>query len=147
MRKPRMLLPNAKYHVAARINRGQCVFKPDEIKILFMNTLKRSRRKYKFALYNFVIMDNYIRFIIQPLENESLSRIMQWVLSVFAMHFNINYKLHGHVWQERFWSEIINDISHFIKTFNDISENPVKKGIVSNGSDYKFKRDVLYSNG
>ncbi len=138
MRKPRMLLPNAKYHVSARINRGECIFKPDEFKILFMNTVKRSKKKFKFSLYNFVIMDNRINMIIQPLGNESLSRIMQWILSVFAMHFNAIYEINGHVWQGRFWSRIINNTIQFMLAFNHISENPVITKMAAKAADYKY---------
>ncbi len=138
MRKPRKLEKGAKYHVRAKINRGEFVFKPVEIKILFMYILKRSKKKYKFSLNNFVILNNCIEFIIQPLEEESLSRIMQWILSVFAMHFNAIYELNGHVWQDRFWSRIINNIGEFMAIFNSISENPVIMKIVEKADEYKF---------
>ena len=36
MRKPRILQKDAKYHVTSKINRSEHIFKPDEIKNLFM---------------------------------------------------------------------------------------------------------------
>ena len=138
MRKPRLLKKGASYHVTAKINRSENIFKPDEIKDLFMAIIKRSKKKYKFLIKNFTIMQNHIHLIVQPLQSESLSRIMQWILSVFAMYYNSIHHIKGHVWQGRFWSKIIEDIRQFIDTFNYISENPVKADMVKDVYNYKY---------
>ena len=101
MRKPRQLKKGAKYHVSAKINRDEHIFEPDQIKYLFMEIVKRSKKKYKYSLENFVIMNNHIHFLIKPDENESLSKIMQWILSVFAIYYNKIHILKGHVWRSR----------------------------------------------
>ncbi len=138
MRKIRLLKNGAKYHVSSKINRSEHIFEPDDIKYLFMEIMKRSKKKYKFSLKNFAVMGNHIHFIIEPLNNESLSRIMQWILSVFAMYYNKTHKLKGHVWQGRFWSKIIDDIKQLVDTFNYICNNPVKQELVKYPEDYKF---------
>ena len=65
MRKPRVLRSNAKYHVTAKIHRNEHIFNADEFKNLFIEILKRARKKYKFLLENFVIMDNHIHVIMR----------------------------------------------------------------------------------
>lgn len=60
MRKPRELKKGAKYHVSAKINREEHIFEPDQFKTLFMNRVKRSKKKYKYLLENFVIMNGHI---------------------------------------------------------------------------------------
>ena len=94
MRKPRILQEDATYHITAKINRGEHLFESDETKSLFIDVVKRAKMKYKFSIKNFVIMDNHIHFLIEPKDN--LSRIMQWILSVFAVYYNKMYKLTGH---------------------------------------------------
>jgi putative transposase len=138
MRQPRQLLKGAKYHVSAKINRGEHIFEPEQIKQLFMQIVERSKKKYKYLLENFVIMNNHIHFIIKPLEKESLSKIMQWILSVFARYYNKIHKLKGHVWQGRFWSKIIDNIKQLFDTFNYISDNPVKADMVKEAQDYRY---------
>ncbi len=138
MRKLRLLKKGAKYHVTAKINRGENAFELNEIKDIFLDVVKRAKKKYKFAIYNFVIMNNHIHFIIHPKEKSNLSRIMQWILSVFAMQFNRIFKYEGHVWKGRFWSKIIDDIKQFIDTFKYISNNPVRAKMVNNPRDYKY---------
>ena len=138
MRRRRILQKDAKYHVTAKINRDETIFSDDEIKNLFMDVVKRSKKKYKYSLKNFVIMDNHIHFMIQPLKDESLSRIMQWILSVFAIYYNKIHKLSGHVWKGRFWSKIIADIKQLFDTFRYISENPVKALMINDAKEYRY---------
>ena len=61
-----LLQEGATYHVTAKINRGEHIFESDEIKNLFMDTVKRAKKKYKFSIKNFVIMNNHIHFLIEP---------------------------------------------------------------------------------
>ena len=136
MRRPRILREGATYHVTAKINRGEHLFEPDEIKNLFMDVVKRAKKKYKFSIKNFVIMDNHIHFLIEPKDN--LSRIMQWILSVFAVYYNKMHKLTGHCWNFRFWSKIIDNIRQLFDTFSYISDNPVKSEIVKSAEEYRY---------
>ena len=138
MRKSRVLQDGAKYHVSAKINRGEHIFEPEGIKSLFLEIVQRAKGIYDFSLKNFVIMDNHIHFIIEPLKNESLSKIMQWILSVFAMQYNKIHEITRHVWEGRFWSKIINSIRQLFDTFKYISENPVKAEMVKKAEEYKY---------
>ena len=138
MRKPRELKKNAQYHVTAKINRGEYILQESKIKELFLQVVKRAKKKYVFNIINFTIMDNHIHFIMHPAEKESLSRIMQWILSVFARYYNKMMKLKGHVWYDRFKSKIIGSIKQMIATFNYINENPVKAELVTEAKEFKY---------
>ena len=152
MRKPRKLRHGARYHVICKINRGEFALEDTQFKRLYLAVLKRAMKKFSFRIENFCIMDNHVHMIIIPLENESLSKIMQWISSVFAIHHNKILKIKGHVWYDRFKSKIIDDIRQLIDTFRYITNNPVAAGIVShpflfifNGINYirKKKFDVI----
>jgi putative transposase len=152
MRQPRHLEHNATYHVCALINRQEMIFqtgdflpemetkyiRTDSIKELFLNVLKDAGEKYKFSLKNFCIMGNHVHLLIKPLENESLSSIMQWILSVFAIRYNRLFKLKGHVWYDRFKSRIIQTFQQMINTFFYISNNPVRARLVKNPLSYLY---------
>ncbi len=144
MRKSRHLEDGATYHVSAKINRGEYAFENDEIKNLFLEIIKRAKKKYLFSIQNFVIMGNHIHFLIKPKiiseskKYENLSRIMQWILSVFAMYFNKINKLTGHLWNSRFFSKIIDNIKQFLDTFKYISDNPVKANIIDKAENYRY---------
>jgi len=138
MRKPRSLVQGARYHVTARANRRELILNSIGIKKLFMKTIKRAKKKYKFALTTFCIMGNHIHLMIQPLNNESLSIIMQWILATFAINYNNIFNFVGHVWYDRFHSSIIKSFRQYIETFIYIADNPVKAKIVQNAELYQF---------
>ena len=138
MRKPRKLAHGAIYHVTARANRGELILNSPKIKNLFIKIIKRSKKKYNFALTTFCVMGNHIHLMIQPHKKESLSRIMQWILATFAINYNNIFNLLGHVWYDRFHSTIISCFRQYIRTFEYIAENPVKAEIVKDTRMYEF---------
>lgn len=138
MRKPRKLLKGARYHVIARANRREMIFSSAKIKDLFLTVVKRARGKFDFTIENFCIMGNHFHFIIHPHGKESLSRIMQWILSVFAMTFNRLFKYQGHVWGERFYSKILENIDIFINAFEYIDQNPREAGLIMDIRDWLY---------
>lgn len=138
MRKLRRLRAEAQYHVTARTNRSEMILLPEEEKKLMLTVIERAKKRYRFQVKNFCIMNNHIHFLIKPGENESLSRIMQWILSVFAMAWNRKHNLKGHVWGERFYSRIIAGITDFLRVFMYIDDNPVYAQLVDCSWEWKF---------
>jgi putative transposase len=138
MRKPRVLSENATYHVVARTNKGEFTLHADSIKEMFLTTTKRAKSKYRFSLINLCIMSNHIHFMIIPARGESLSRIMQWILGVFALSLNKLFGQIGHVWYDRFKSRIIDGLQQFLHAFQYIADNPVKAEMTRRPHDYPY---------
>ncbi len=138
MRKPRYLQTGADYHVTAKINRGEFVLESKVIKEMFLQTVKRAKEKYSFKLKNFVLMDNHIHLLIKPGKGENLSKIMQWILSVFAKCYNKYFNINGHVWSDRFKSKIIESFQQLLATFRYICNNPVKAEMIESPEDYLY---------
>jgi len=51
------------------------------MKDLFLQVVARARKRYDFRIENFTLMGNHFHLLIRPGRGESLSRIMQWILS------------------------------------------------------------------
>jgi putative transposase len=138
MRSLRTLKKGASYLVSSKVLRDFKDLTQEKFKSLFLDVVKRAKKKYKFSIKNFIIMNNFFRFIVEPLENESLSRIMQLILSIFARKFNKLNGYSGCFWKTRFWSKIIENINELKKTFDEITNYPVINNIVNDAKDYKF---------
>jgi putative transposase len=138
MRKPRILLDGALYHVTARANRKEMILDSREIKELFIDVLRRAKTKYAFRLENFCIMGNHFHLMLRPEGATNLSRLMQWIMSVFAMAFNRLFGLVGHVWGSRFFSCIVSGLKAFLKLFVYIDDNPVEANKVKNKRDWRY---------
>lgn len=138
MRKSRILLAGARYHVTSRVNNREMLLEPDRVKQLFENVLYRAKKEYSFSIEHFTIMNNHIHLILLPHEDESLSRIMQWILSVFALIYNKQTGRSGHFWGERFYSIILNSLQQYIRVYQYISNNPVKAGLSDSAAAWRY---------
>ncbi|NQT60881.1 MAG: transposase [Bacteroidetes bacterium] len=139
MRYSRKVKKNAIYHAYARANLQEHILALEENKKMMEETFERAHVKFKFRLIHFCIMGNHIHLLIKPIgEPEMISKIMQWILSVFAIKFNKKYHLKGHVWYDRFKSRIVETIEYLKVVFEYISNNPVKAKLVDVASDYKY---------
>ena len=101
-----------------------------EVKLLFLDVVKKAKHRYNFKMENFCVMGNHYHMLIQPLNRANLSRIMQWIMSVFAMTYNGRFGLTGHVWGERFYSKIIAGLREYLQIFKYIDENPIRARLV-----------------
>ncbi len=138
MRMLRYLQDGALYHVSARANRKEMIFDSQEMKDLFLEVLERAKSKYAFRLENFCIMGNHYHLMIQPEGATNLSRLMQWIMSVFAMAYNRIHGLVGHLWERRFFSRVVNGLRNFLRLFTYIDENPVEAHQVKHGRDWRY---------
>lgn len=146
MRKPRRTKQGARYHITARVNRGEMALESKKMKDLFLAVVKRAKKKYQFSVFHFCIMGNHVHFLLQPGVNENLSRIMQWILSVFALQYNKQLGIRGHFWYDRFFSRIVECLRCFLKVFDYISNNPVRARLVTHPIGFKYSGIFHYHN-
>ena len=143
MRNPRVLASSGtvgRYHVTARANLQEFILEDEAIKLMFLDIIKEAREKkhFQFAVKNFCIMDNHVHLILEIPVGESLSKLMQWMLSVFALRFNSMFKRKGHVWYDRFYSQLLEDTNQSDDAFVYVADNPVKANIVLKPWEYKY---------
>ena len=86
-RKPRILFPGAFYHVMARGNGGKDIFHSDDDRKYFYKLLVETIKYYGYRIHAFCLMTNHVHIAIQ-IGNQSLSRIMQNIMSRFAHYIN-----------------------------------------------------------
>jgi putative transposase len=138
MRLPRVLQDDATYHVTSQIDHGVMALESAEVKRVFLDFVKKAKKKFGFKLWNFAVMGNHIHFLIKPGKNASLSKIMQWIKCNFAKKWNKEHNTKGHLWGERFFSRIIKDEKDFTRTSEYIDGNPVEARLVKEAKDWKF---------
>lgn len=138
MRKPRKLQEGVSYHIISRANRKELILSSPEIKEMLLQVIREAKIKYSFQIKNFCIMSNHLHLIFKPMNYKELSRIMQWILSVFAKRFNKHFHYQGHVWYDRFKSKIIKSYIQYVKTFIYIANNPVRAKIVKDVVSYEY---------
>ena len=127
----------ATYHIIQRGNERKNIFYSDDNKVRFLDTLQRMKKKYNFKLEAYCIMDNHVHLLINDNGND-ISKIMKSLNISYAYYYNRVNKRIGHLFQDRFRSELTEDDPHLISVGAYIHNNPVKAGMVKVPQEYKW---------
>jgi putative transposase len=147
MRKKRIIIEGAAYHVTSRTNAKVPAFENRLGRKIILITLENAKEKYGFRLHNFCIMPTHIHLLITPNSGTNLSRIMQWIKTHSAKRWNCTNNSKDHLWGERFFARQIKDITDYLSVKNYIDQNPVNAGLVSYAPDWEACGAYYIANG
>ena len=115
------------YHVVARGNNGEKVFRNQSAKQQFLLYMEKGCEA-AVELIAYCIMDDHVHLLIRA-DLEELSRYMHGIKSQYAMYYNHLTGRTGHVFQGRYESECIEKENCFWSCLRYIHNNPVQAGI------------------
>lgn len=115
-------------HVVLRGINKQIIFEDKYDYLQFISILKYYKDICKFKLYAYCVMDNHVHLLIEH-TSESLDIIMKKIEVRFVIWYNRKYQRIGHLFQDRFKSEPVNDLRYFQTVFRYIHQNPLNAGI------------------
>lgn len=144
-RQARKISQSGIYHVIMRGINQQTIFEDDEDYTKFLQILSDCKAISEFKLFAYCLMSNHIHILIKP-EIEPLEQIFKRIGSRFVYWYNIKYKRQGHLFQDRFKSESVEDDSYFLTVVRYIHQNPVKAGVCGRVQNYKFSSFSDYIN-
>jgi putative transposase len=127
------------YHVLARGNNKQDIFKDEEDFLKYIDILLKYKEKYLFKLYHYVLMTNHIHLVIEPSnKGGELYQIMKGINLSYVQHLKNKYKYAGHFWQDRFKSIIVSKDEYLLACGSYVELNPVRAGLVNQPKDYRW---------
>ena len=94
----RIEYPGAVYHVMARGNHGQEIFKDDRDRHCFLETLGEACEKTGWTIHAYVLMGNHYHLLVETPEG-NLVRGMKWVQGTYTQRYNSRQRLFGHLFQ------------------------------------------------
>ena len=130
------------YHVMLRGNEKKNIFSDDEDKARFIDTIYHKKKDNGFCLYAYCVMDNHVHIVLKE-QKDPISIVMKRIGTSYACYFNKKYKRVGHVFQDRFRSETIENDRYLLSVIRYIHNNPVKAGICK-AHEYKWSSYQLY---
>lgn len=125
------------YHIMLRGINQQQIFEDNEDFNKFIQILKDCKAISEFKLFAYCLMGNHIHLLIKP-EKEPLEQIFKRIGGRFVYWYNIKYQRVGHLFQDRFKSEPIEDDSYFLTVVRYIHQNSVKAGLCKSIEDYQY---------
>jgi hypothetical protein len=102
-----MLGEHVWYLVSTAVNVGETLFQLGWTEDLLCRVLQDAKGNFSFEMRGLKFEGALLTFYIKPADGKELPDIMQWIKQTFAVRFNVIVGRTGHVWGERYRSEII----------------------------------------
>ena len=122
------------YHVMLRGIGKQNIFEDDLDKQKFVALLAEVKQKSQFSLYAYCLMNNHVHLLLK-VGKDPLEIIIKRLASNYVYWYNTRYERVGHLFQDRFKSEPVEDDVYLKTVIRYIHYNPVKGG---------FTKDLNY---
>jgi len=139
------------YHVILRGINHQLIFEDEEDNVKFIRTLKTYKKLCKYAIYAYCLMGNHIHLLIKVDEDDSdkndIGAVIKRIACSYAYWYNLKYNRSGHLFQDRFKSEVVENDYYFRTVLRYIHANPVKAGLCDSIDKYHHSSFMAYNNG
>ena len=140
------------YHVILRGINRQNIFEDDEDYRRFITILRSVVDRHDeqnlplpplCTIYAYCLMSNHVHLLVRE-KNEGIGESVKRIGVAYARYFNGKYSRVGHLFQDRFQSEPVNDIAYFGTLIRYIHQNPVKAGLAKEVRDYPWSSWTEY---
>ena len=126
-RGSRIDAPGVLQHVMVRGIDRRRIFLNDGDREEFLSRLEGACERTGARLYAWCLMSNHLHLAMRTGE---LAKTMRSVLTGYAMYFNRRNRRHGHLFQNRYKSIIVDDEQYFAALARYIHLNPVRVRLV-----------------
>lgn len=113
------------------------IFHDDEDNMKFLDVIQKYKMKSAMNVYAWCLMSNHVHLLLKEGE-EDLSITMKRIGVSFAFYYNWKYRTSGHLFQDRFKSENVENVSYFLTVVRYIHQNPLKAGIVNQVDEWRW---------
>jgi REP element-mobilizing transposase RayT len=144
-RQRRKLSKTGTYHIMLRGNERKSIFPEEEDYRKFLQTLANKKRDDSFLLYAYCLMSNHLHLLIRE-KKQNISKIMKRINIAYAYYFNKKYNRVGHVFQDRFKSEPIEEEGYLLSVIRYIHNNPLDAKMVNDSILYPWSSYNYYIN-
>ena len=134
------------YHVMMRGVNRQPIFENDGDRLHFMSVLKECKEISGFRLHAFCLMPNHLHFLIEP-AGEPLDLVFRRIGIRYAVWYNRKHQRAGHLFQDRFRSENVENDLYYMTVLRYILQNPMKAGLEPRLGTYRWSSYPAYAKG
>ena len=126
----RLEYPGAIYHVVARVvgnwqDKNNLLFKDQRDYERFIGSLADRVDQFQIRLFLFCLMNNHFHLVLEtPMAN--LQTFMQALLTSYSVYFNLRHDRHGHLFQGRYKSKLVQGDDYLFRLSRYVHLNPVR---------------------
>ena len=125
------------YHIMVRGINKQRIFDHHADYQKYLQFLSDCKEQVTFDLYAYCLMPNHVHLLLRT-DFSNLERIMKCIGSRYASWYNWKYERVGHLFQDRYLSETVENEGYFLTAIRYIHRNPVKAMMVRKPEEYPY---------
>jgi putative transposase len=133
----RIEYPGALYHVTARGNARQDIFRDDHDRREMLDLLKEVITDRNWICHAYCMMTNHYHLLVETSEG-NLSQGMRQLNGIYTQRFNRRHGLTGHVFQGRYKSIVVEKEAYLLALCRYIVRNPSKAGLVDTPAEWPW---------
>lgn len=126
------------HHITQRGNNKEKTFFDDEDRRFYLEALQRYKDKYKIKILAYCLMENHVHILATPEKETSLARSIGGTNLLYTQYINRKYNRSGRLWQNRFFSSIVEEEPYLWTVIRYIEQNPVRAELVKKAEDYQW---------
>ena len=132
------------YHVIIRGVNKETIFLDDNDRKMFLRLLRKYKAELECNVYAYCLMSNHVHLLIED-QQLNIGELMKNITCVYAGEFNKKHKRVGHLFQDRFKSQNVENQNYLLRLIRYIHRNPEKAGICKT-EEYKWSsyNEVIY---
>jgi REP element-mobilizing transposase RayT len=127
-RRNRVQTADGLYHSGTRGIRGLPVFVDDADRILFLAILADVVKRFDWECRAYCLMTNHYHLALRTPE-ANIGAGMHRLNGLYAQAFNRRHRFKGHLFEERYWSGLIDTEQHAFSLMRYVVLNPVRAGM------------------
>lgn len=136
-RQLRIEYDGAVYHITSRGNDRKPIYKDDEDRRIFLETLQKTNNRYNWICHAYCLMNNHYHLVIET-NDGNLSKGMRQLNGVYTQTYNRRHHKVGHIFQGRYKAILIQKESHLIEVSRYVVLNPVRAKAVEKPEQWEW---------
>lgn len=125
-------------------NNRQAIFLDGTDYQQYLLELRHGRDEHPYRLLAFALMPNHVHLVMEALPDTSLSDVMHQVGKSYTHYFNGQHARVGHLYQSRFYSNLVDRESYLLEVTRYVHLNPFRAGLVRRPVDYQWSSYRTY---
>jgi len=126
------------YYITAVTYKREKLFTDDFAANFLITNIVYHKFILDYKLYAYVIMPEHFHFIIQPVGEWDISKIMNYIKGTFSRKYNRIFKRKEHLWQRKFFDRILRTKENVVSAIDYIHANPVRRELVKYPEEYPY---------
>lgn len=141
-RKPRIFLESVSQNIVLKGLNNQNIFCDDEDYKKCLEIFRNLNSK-DLHIHSFCLLQNQINIYCTPKTPDSLSKFFQNFGRLYVRYFNKKYNRTGTLWDGRYKSSLVEDITYVFDIMKYVEQLPLKMDLVDDLSKYKYSSYIL----